>query len=97
MASYAPPPDPRPRMQPPFVDLASVRRLVGLTQTDVCAKVEAVIGKTFTKGALSAIETGQRGASPEVLAALQTALGIHAGDLQTAWEPSHSRRKRDVA
>jgi hypothetical protein len=87
------PADPRPWRQPPFVGLAGIRRLVGLKQHEVCAKVEAILGKSFTTGALSAIEKGHRGASPEVLGAIQTALGIHPGDLETAWEPSHSRRK----
>lgn len=95
--TYSTPADPRPLRQPPFVDLGGIRRLVGLKQPEVCAKVEAIIGKTFTVGALSAIEKGHRGASPEVLAAIQTALGIHPGDLQTAWEPSHSRRKAPAA
>lgn len=96
MTSYAEPAAPRDLRQPPFVELAGVRRLLGLKQSEVCDKIAVLIGKSFTVGALSAIETGQRGASPEVLSAIQTALGIHAGDLHTAWEPSHSRRKGDV-
>lgn len=87
----------RRKVSPPHVPLVGVRRLLGLKQAEVCHKVEAILGKSFTVGALSAIETGHRGASPEVLAALTTALGLHAGDLVTDYTPSHSRRAEEAA
>lgn len=91
---YAEPRTPRDLRQPPFVELAGIRRLLGLKQAEICEKVAVLIGvPSFSVGSFSAIENGHRGASPEVLAAIQTALGLHAGDLKTAWEPSHSRRK----
>lgn len=95
-SEYAEPGTPRDLRQPPFVELAGIRRLLGLKQAHICEKVAVLIGKSFTVGAFSAIETGQRGASPEVLAAIQTALGLHAEDLKTSWAPSHSRRKAEV-
>lgn len=87
----------RRKVTPPHVPIAGVRRLLGLKQAEVCHKVEAILGKSFTVGALSAIEKGHRGASAEVLAAITTALGLHAGDLVTDYTPSHTRRGDEVA
>lgn len=83
----------RETRQPPFVSLVGIRNMRGLKGREVCARVGEITGKGFTLGALSAIENGHRGASPEVLAALEQALDIPAGSLITSWEPSHSRRK----
>lgn len=84
----------RQKVQPPMVTLAAHRASHGLTQTAVCEQVEAITNKSFTKGALSAIETGTRGASAETLAALEVALRLKPGTLVVTYEPSHDRRKR---
>lgn len=83
----------RPKVQPPVIRLGDIRASHGLTQDAVCQQVSAITNKTFTKGALSAIEKGHRGASAETLAALEVALHLPAGSLQVAYEPSHDRRK----
>lgn len=82
----------RPKVAPPHVPLVAVRNALGLKQTDVCAEVSRLLGKSFTKGALSAIENGHRGASTETLRAIEVALGLRDGDLVTDYTPSHSRR-----
>lgn len=83
----------RPKVQPPMVRLGDVRASHGLTQEAVCQQVKAITNKSFTKGALSAIEQGHRGASTETLAALEVALRLPAGSLRVTYEPSHDRRK----
>ena len=85
----------RPKVDPPHVPLVAVRNALGLTQTKVCDEVSRLLGKSFTKGALSAIENGHRGASRETLEALEVALGLRDGDIVTTYTPSHSRRRAD--
>lgn len=85
--------DQRAKVTPPHVPLAGVRIALRLKQSEVCSQVEAITGKSFTKGALSAIENGHRGASAETLVALAIALGLRPGDLVTDYEPTHSRRR----
>ena len=82
----------RPKVEPPSVPLVAVRNALGLTQTEVCAEVSRLLGHTYTKGALSALENGHRGASAETLRAIEVALGLRDGDIETSWTPSHSRR-----
>lgn len=75
--------------------IPAIRAALGLTQTAVCERVAAITDKSFTKGALSAIEQGHRGASAETLAALEVALRMPPGSLQVDYEASHDRRKSD--
>lgn len=83
----------REKVQAPLVPLSALRAALGLKQTEVCNGVEAITNKTFTKGALSAIENGHRGASAETLAALEVVLRLAPGSLVVNYEPSHTRRK----
>ncbi len=87
----------RQKVQAPLVPLSALRSSLGLTQTEVCKGVEAITNKTFTKGALSAIENGHRGASAETLAALEVVLRLPAGSLVVNYAPSHDRRKAEDA
>lgn len=88
----------RDKVPAPLVPLAAHRSSHGLTQDEVCKGVAAITNKTFTKGALSAIELGHRGASAETLAALEVVLRLPAGSLVVGYKPTHDRRKReDVA
>lgn len=85
----------RPKCKPPVVvlGLANIRKAMGLKQTDVCAAVAEITGESFTPGALSAIETGTRGASPQTLTAIEAALSLPVGALHVSYDPSHNRRK----
>lgn len=91
MADY---PAPRPTRTPPHISLRNLRRVSGLTLEQVCEAVTEITGssKPMTRGALSAIETGLRGPSQQVLDALAVAYGLDPGDLVTDFEP----RKREV-
>lgn len=87
----------RPRRTPPVAPLAAIRASHSLTQEVVCQQVASITNKTFTKGALSAIEQGHRGASAETLAALETALRLPSGSLVVDYDPGHDRRPLDAA
>lgn len=84
----------RPKVAAPLVPLSAHRASHGLTQDSVCQQVAAITNKSFTKGALSAIEQGHRGASAETLSALEVALRLAPGSLVVSYDPSHDRRKR---
>lgn len=86
----------RRKVQAPLVPLSAHRSSHGLTQDDVCQQVRAITNKPFTKGALSAIELGHRGASSETLSALEVALRLTPGSLVVDYEPSHDRRLKVV-
>lgn len=82
----------REKRNPPHVGLADLRAALGLTQQQLADRVAPHLkSQSFTKGALSAIELGHRGASPETLAALEAALGLAPGKLRVDYSPTHNR------
>lgn len=84
----------RPRRVPPHVSLGDLRAVSGKTLDQICALVSEELGKPFTRGALSAIENGHRGASRAVLAALEVAYGLRPEALTTNYVP---RNREDAA
>lgn len=74
---------------PPHVSLRNLRRASKLTLEQVCDAVTDILGSgtPMTRGALSAIETGLRGPSQQVLDALAVAYGLDPGDIVTDFEP----------
>lgn len=77
----------RAKQVPPHIALADLRAACGLTLDQVCARFAEATGHEITRGALSGIENGHRGASAEVLAGLESAYGLRAGALDTQYEP----------
>ena len=77
----------RGRVTPPHVSLRTLRIACKLTLDQVCERVSEHTGKPLTRGALSAIESGLRGASSEVLRGLAHAYDIDAEDIDTQYEP----------
>ncbi len=75
------------------MSLGDLRSVSGKTLDEVCEAASEVLGKALTRGALSAIENGHRGASEPVLAALEVAYGLRSGALTTNYVP----RNREVA
>lgn len=86
----------RRQVQPPLVKLSAHRASKGLTQEQVAVRVAAVTNKTFTKGAVAAIELGHRGASAETLSALEVVYGLPPGSLVVDYAPGHDRRKESA-
>lgn len=81
----------RPRVEPPAVRLGDLRAALGLKLDTVLDRIEEELGTRPTRGALSAIENGHRGASDAMLRALEIAYGLRAGALSTAYEPRAAR------
>lgn len=75
------------------MSLGDLRAVSGKTLDEVCEAASEVLGKPLTRGALSAIENGHRGASRSVLEALEVAYGLRPGALVTDYMP----RSREVA
>ena len=74
-------------MVPPHVSLKALRQAQGKTLEAICSELEHETGMTLTRGALSAIESGLRGASAEILRGLEIALNLEPGDIVTDYEP----------
>lgn len=70
--------------------LAILRRVSGLTLDEVCDLVAEVTEDRPTKGALSAIENGHRGASAQLLAGLEHAFSLPVGSISTAYVPRNT-------
>lgn len=87
----------REKVTPPQIGLKDLRNSHRLTQADVASQVAAIIDKPFYSGSLSLIEGGHRGASAEVLRALEQIFGLATDAMTVAYEPSHDRRLRAVS
>jgi len=84
----------RRKVTPPHVSLHDLRLATGITIDALCERIADVTGKKPTRGAISAIENGHRGASVELLTAIAGAYGLPAGAITTEYQP---RRAQDVA
>lgn len=63
---------------------------------DICDGVEAVTGDRPARGTVSAIETGARGASNELLRALEQAYGARPGAITTDYQPRSTPAASEV-
>lgn len=80
---------------PPLFPMRVVRELLGLKQTDILARLKDITGRSYTKGTLSAIESGHRGVSPELLEALEKAYGAPEGSVYIVnYTQRAARRKK---
>lgn len=78
----------RPKVVPPHASLRSLRKVSGMTLDRVCELANEADPKlTLTRGALSAIENGHRGASSDVIAALEAAYDLEPGSLDVNYQP----------
>lgn len=82
----------RPTKTPPHVPLAALRSAVGLSIEDLCKRIQEETGSKPSRGTISAIENGHRGASAAMLVALARAYGIADDAISTDYEP----RVRDL-
>lgn len=84
----------RKKVVPPHVSLADLRQATGLTIDAVLDRLYEITGKsTWTRGTISAIENGHRGASTELLAALAIAYGLRPGAITTQYVPRGHRER----
>lgn len=87
----------RAKVEPPSIKLSDLRKSHRMTQAQVAEQVAAITDQPFYSGSLSLIEGGHRGASADILRALEQVYGLAAGAIGTDYQPSHSRRKKDAA
>jgi len=87
----------RPKVTPPHIGLAALRKSHRLTQAQVAEQVEAIIDDKFRDTSLSLIEGGHRGASSQILRALEQVFGLAEGDLVVTYVPSHTRKRGAAA
>lgn len=84
----------RERRTPPHVSLRTLRLLLkelvpdgGWDLDDICDRVEEKTGDRPARGTVSAVETGTRGASAELLRALELAYQLPEGAISTTYTP----------
>lgn len=82
---------------PPHVPIKYVRLAANLSIDDVLARIKEETGRLYTRGAISAIENGHRGASSEILEALEIAYDLPVGSISTSYIPRPPRVKRSQA
>lgn len=81
----------------PHATLRGLRKASGMTLDQVADAVNEVLGKSskVNRGTISAIESGLRGPSAQMLDALAVAYGMEPGDLVTDYEP-RTRERQDI-
>jgi transcriptional regulator with XRE-family HTH domain len=77
----------RAKKTPPYISLKDVRHALGLTLDQVIARITEETGREYTRGFLSAIENGHRGASAQALDDIALAFGLPAGACTTNYVP----------
>lgn len=75
---------------PPHASIKFVRMAAKLTIDETLERIRQETGVTYTRGAISAVENGHRGASAELVEALEIAYGLPAGSIDTQYQPRMS-------
>lgn len=74
----------------PHVSLKALRKVSKMTMEQVAEKAASVLGRDgepISRGTISAIENGKRGASQQMLDAIAIAYGLKPGDIVTDFQP----------
>lgn len=74
----------------PKVTLAVLRQVAGLTIDELTARIEEKTGYQYTRGAISAVENGHRGAGRLLIEGLAAAYGIDPDEIQVGYRPRHT-------
>lgn len=85
---------PRRAKVPPHISLRHVRVVAGLTIDELISRLEQETRRRYTRGALSAVENGHRGASAELINALEVVYGLPTGAIDTDYTPRHEANHR---
>lgn len=81
----------RTRRVPPHVPLGALRRVAGLSLDQLAKRMAEETDCAPGRGTLCAIESGDRGASLDILHALELVYGLPDGTISTTWEPRAPR------
>lgn len=87
----------RDRRKPPQVSVKYLRLARRETLDDVLDQVKELTNREYTRGALSAVENGHRGASLDLLDALEKVYGLPPRSISIDYIPSPPRRKQQPA
>jgi transcriptional regulator with XRE-family HTH domain len=87
----------RKRRPPPHVPIGALRLAAGLSLDALAKRMAAETDCAPGRGTLCAIESGDRGASLDILHALETVFGLPDGMITTSWEPREPRGKSGSA
>ncbi len=82
----------RKPVHPPVVSLGALRSAAGLRIDDILDRLEEETGVRPGRGTISAIENGHRGASREMVEALEAAYGLAPGSIMTSYEPRATQK-----
>lgn len=91
------PDDARQPKPPPHVPIRYLRIAAKLTIDDVIARISAETGHAYSRGAISAVENGHRGASSDLLQALELVYDLPPGAIDTAYTPRLRRTSLGLA
>jgi transcriptional regulator with XRE-family HTH domain len=78
----------RGKQPPPHVPIKALRKVTGITLDRLADEIGRVTGEVApSRGTLSAIESGARGASQELLDAIEQVYGLDPGTITTTYRP----------
>lgn len=83
----------RERRLPPHVPLSALRTVAGWSLDNLAKQLAEKTPCSPGRGTLCAIEKGDRGASLDLLHALETVYGLEDGTISTTWQPMAPRGK----
>lgn len=87
----------RKPVDPPLVSLQALRKVAGLTIDQLIDKIEVVSDRRYTRGAISGVERGHRGASVELLRDMERAYGIDIHSITTDYQPRAAAARETAA
>ncbi|QGJ97419.1 Cro protein [Gordonia phage Azula] len=79
------------------MSIRNLRMVAGLTLDQLVERLNEAAGFSFSRGAMSAVESGLRGASAELLAALELAYGLEPGSIDVNYERRASTTRSELA
>lgn len=77
----------RAKRTPPHVPLKALRIVARITLDQLADELAELLDERPTRGTLSAIESGSRGASTELISAIEQVYGLDAGTVTTSYRP----------
>lgn len=82
---------------PPHVSLGTLRKVAGLTIAQLIIRIETATGNTYSRGAVSAMESGIRGVSVQFITDLAAAYGVDRSAITTTYLPRVRSRLRQAS
>lgn len=87
----------REKRVPPHVPIGALRSAAGWSLEDLAQNLAEKTNCAPGRGTLCAVESGARGASIDLLNALEVVYGLKPGTISTTWDPKAPRGKSSKA